>query len=244
MTARLGWLDVAQLTSYNNSKSCHNIRQCCSSSKALQAVLAQALLPVFVLTMHCVLIHSLHTFLTPYAANVTHCSPPLPCCLATPCALAPAPSPRPCFPPNRCSTPVLSEAQKAAIDARMAETLSTMSVQPLEVPNIDTYIHVIHDRTGRGNVTDAMIAAQMQVLNNGYGGKFTFTLKGVFRVANNAWFGMSPGASSESQAKSSLRKGTWKDLNLYTADLSGGLLGWATFPGEPDAAVCAESAVL
>jgi hypothetical protein len=118
------------------------------------------------------------------------------------------------------------------MDQTMQMALSTMSVEPMQVPNIDTWFHVITDRKGNGNVTDAMIAAQMRVLNNGYAGKFTFTLKGVTRVANNAWHAMSPGASSETQAKNSLRKGTWKDLNLYTAALSGGLLGWATFPGK------------
>jgi hypothetical protein len=58
---------------------------------------------------------------------------------------------------------VLSEARKAAIDARMAAALSTMSVEPLAVPVIDTYFNVITDRAGNGNVTDEMIAAQMQV---------------------------------------------------------------------------------
>jgi hypothetical protein len=45
-----------------------------------------------------------------------------------------------------------------------------------------------------------------------------------------AWWRMSPGSVAEANAKASLRQGTGDDLNLYVANPSGGLLGWATFP--------------
>jgi len=41
---------------------------------------------------------------------------------------------------------------------------------------------------------------------------------------------MGYGTAAESQAKAALRQGSADDLNIYTADLDGGLLGWATFP--------------
>jgi hypothetical protein len=41
---------------------------------------------------------------------------------------------------------------------------------------------------------------------------------------------MSPGSTVEAQAKAALRQGTADDLNIYTANPGGGLLGWATFP--------------
>ena len=41
---------------------------------------------------------------------------------------------------------------------------------------------------------------------------------------------MGPGTTAESQAKNALRQGTAADLNIYSANPGGGLLGWATFP--------------
>jgi hypothetical protein len=41
---------------------------------------------------------------------------------------------------------------------------------------------------------------------------------------------MTPGSTAETQAKNALRQGTADGLNIYLANIGGGLLGWATFP--------------
>jgi len=69
------------------------------------------------------------------------------------------------------------------------------------------------------------------VLNAAYGPTgWSFELAGVDRTANNTWYTMGYGSTAEQQAKAALRQGSANDLNIYTANLGGGLLGWATFP--------------
>jgi hypothetical protein len=41
---------------------------------------------------------------------------------------------------------------------------------------------------------------------------------------------MVSGSANEVAAKNALRRGGKGDLNIYTAKIGGGLLGWATYP--------------
>lgn len=48
---------------------------------------------------------------------------------------------------------------------------------------------------------------------------------------NPSWYvGLSHGSRAERQMMMTLRQGTMGALNLYTAQLDGGLLGWSAFP--------------
>lgn len=128
--------------------------------------------------------------------------------------------------------------------------------------NIPVYVHVIQSSTGAGDVSDSRIAAQIDVLNTAFAGQqlraagqtssaqataatpFRFVLMTIDRTRNSSWYGVTQGSAAESQMKSTLRRGAANALNLYTANIGGGLLGWATFPwsysGAPsqDGVVC------
>ena len=96
---------------------------------------------------------------------------------------------------------------------------------------IAVHWHNITNSSGQGAATSQQINAQIQVLNAAYSGKgFSFVLASTDTTANNTWYTVQPGTSAETQMKSQLRIGTADDLNLYSANIGGGLLGWATFP--------------
>ena len=98
---------------------------------------------------------------------------------------------------------------------------------------INVYFHVIRKGVGyaNGGLTDAMIADQIRVLNDAYRPwGWQFNLVKTDRTTNAAWYNMRQGSTAERDAKRALRKGTADDLNIYTANLAGGLLGWSTFP--------------
>ena len=97
--------------------------------------------------------------------------------------------------------------------------------------NVSVYWHNITDSAGHGAATSQQINSQIQVLNAAYSGKgFSFQLVSTDTTANDSWYVVQPGTSAETQMKSALRKGTADDLNLYSANIGGGLLGWSTFP--------------
>jgi Pregnancy-associated plasma protein-A len=101
---------------------------------------------------------------------------------------------------------------------------------------IDVYFHVINKGSGisNGDVPDSQINAQVNVLIDAYlGSGFTFNFSlvtGVDRTTNATWYTAGPGSQAEAQMKAALRKGSEMDLNIYTNNPGGGLLGWATFP--------------
>ncbi|MBC7911778.1 MAG: zinc metalloprotease [Pyrinomonadaceae bacterium] len=98
---------------------------------------------------------------------------------------------------------------------------------------INVYFHVINRGTGisNGDVTTTMIQNQINVLNAAYANTgWSFTLVSTDRTTNTTWYNNCASSTTESQMKNALRQGTADDLNIYTCNPSGGLLGWATFP--------------
>jgi hypothetical protein len=95
---------------------------------------------------------------------------------------------------------------------------------------VNVYWHVITDGTN-GKLTSSDISGQLSVLNSAYSGTgFSFSLAGTDTTTNSQWYNLRNGSKQERDMKRTLRKGTMADLNVYSANLQGGLLGWATFP--------------
>ena len=79
----------------------------------------------------------------------------------------------------------------------------------------------------------------MDVLNDSYAGgtltsgsaatPFRSTSSGVDFSYNDAWYTVAPG-KVEKEMKAATRVGGKDTLNVWTADIGDGLLGWATFP--------------
>ena len=161
-----------------------------------------------------------------------------------------------------CGTHVFSEEETLAIEEHTEMLLSQKSADErfriqsnATTTTINVYFHVISNTSGAGNISDAMIADQIRVLNDAYSGvtggantRFRFQLAGTTRTTNNTWFSAGPGSTAETQMKNALRVGGAADLNFYTNN-GGGLLGWATFPSsyssspKKDGVVCLYSSL-
>jgi len=140
----------------------------------------------------------------------------------------------------RCATPHVDEIRAAEIDLDIAARQGGRGSfrGPGQPPppavtggTINVYFHVITSLSGVGDVPDTQITNQLSVLNLAYAPTgWQFVRADVDRTGNDAWYTMTPGSTAEAQAKAALHRGGAGDLNLYTANIGGGVLGWATFP--------------
>ncbi|HRW19644.1 MAG TPA: zinc metalloprotease [Dermatophilaceae bacterium] len=106
---------------------------------------------------------------------------------------------------------------------------------------IPVVFHVVSDHTLSGAERarwEGMIAAQITVLNDSFAGRtapdaadspFRFALTKTTWTVNAAWYHVTP-RKMEREMKSALYEGDSRTLNVYSADIGGGLLGWAYFP--------------
>ena len=107
--------------------------------------------------------------------------------------------------------------------------------------HIPTVFHVVSDHTltkSEKSRWTTMINAQMQVLNDSYSGQtaadaadspFRFGLTKITWTTNPAWYTVVPG-KNERDMKKALYEGDSRTLNVYSANIGAGLLGWAYFP--------------
>jgi hypothetical protein len=142
--------------------------------------------------------------------------------------------------PRGCGTynPTQQEADAIEEHSRhMASLMSSRLESHGTTVTVPVYFHVITSTSGAGDVSNTVIANQIKVLNDSYSGltggantRFRFQLVSTTRTANNTWYTAGYGSQAEADLKAALRQGGAGDLNLYTNNMGGGLLGWATFP--------------
>lgn len=151
---------------------------------------------------------------------------------------------------DQCDEPGASAARVRSRDA----------AEPAQDPNAPAYGQIAsHDLMAAGSVIvptrfnlivdhdlkkaekrrwTEMVQAQMQVLNASFGGTtsaagsvspFRFELANLAFVNAPQWHQVVPG-QEEREMKRELWAGGSRTLNVYAADIGGGLLGWAYFP--------------
>jgi hypothetical protein len=99
--------------------------------------------------------------------------------------------------------------------------------------SIPVAFHVLYYTQGRsiiGEVSDAQIIEQLNVMNDAYAGTgLSFYLLSIDRTENRAWAKMITGTASEEEAKMALAVDPAHTLNIYTGNPSRAL-GWSYFP--------------
>lgn len=79
------------------------------------------------------------------------------------------------------------------------------------------------------------IAAQLDVLNEGFAGRVKFYKLGTTRTVNPDWVYLDADETTEYETelkmKGTLRRGTMETLNFYVVPLAN-YLGWAYFPSD------------
>jgi hypothetical protein len=168
---------------------------------------------------------------------------------AAPSAVTAAPAPSPgvadCEPGSGARVEQGATAQEPPLYApKDANKYGLIPDLPTLAPGsvtIDTVFHVLTDATptkAERTRTEQMIDAQLDVLNAAYSGQtsdtaadtpFRFALTGTTWTVDPTWAQVTPG-KTEKDMKAALHTGDSETLNVYAADIGGGLLGWAYFP--------------
>ncbi|GAB3060218.1 hypothetical protein GCM10027053_22980 [Intrasporangium mesophilum] len=129
----------------------------------------------------------------------------------------------------------------AASDANAYGVIKDSPRMPNGSVHIPTVFHVVSDHTlttAEKSRWERMIDAQMKVLNDSYSGRtasdaadspFRFNLTKITWTVNAKWYTVTPG-KVERDMKKALYEGNSQTLNVYTANIGAGLLGWSYFP--------------
>lgn len=120
--------------------------------------------------------------------------------------------------PSPCNSDPSPEFLAAVADIAAAEANGTLGAQSdfraAATVTVQTYVHVVasNQTVSGGYVTASQIAKQFTYLNSAYASAgFSFVNAGSDYTINAGW----AADGNELAMKKALRKGTYKDLNLY-----------------------------
>ena len=142
---------------------------------------------------------------------------------------------------HRCATHDLTEAERAASDAKVAAIEAGMALPSAEEmladprlarrKTVDVVFHVIH--SGRqGNVSGTAIRRQVQVLNKAFRRHgFRFKISKITRTNNSNWYRGCANPGTERAITSKLSVDPRRKMNIYLCNPNDGSLGWAYLPG-------------
>jgi hypothetical protein len=131
-----------------------------------------------------------------------------------------------------CATEDLSPEEHERVELELAAYAEAHKgeARVLSGVVVPVYVHIIKSTNGNGDLTDAKLNAQIQVLRDEFEPVgITFKIANIDRTVNNTWYSCT-GGTCETQMKNALHEGSGDDLNLYFNNMGAGLLGWATFP--------------
>ncbi|MBZ0113643.1 MAG: zinc metalloprotease [Thermoanaerobaculia bacterium] len=135
-------------------------------------------------------------------------------------------------PANRCGAPDRSTDMRAKVEAELANYVARFGA-PEAGGSIPVAFHVVYKKkrnTTTGNISQAMIDDQIDVLNAAYQGTgFSFHLASVDRTNNNRWFTGCYG-SQERRMKQALTIDPATTLNIYSCQPGQGILGYSYLP--------------
>ncbi|MEO8503127.1 MAG: zinc metalloprotease [Acidobacteriota bacterium] len=139
---------------------------------------------------------------------------------------------------HRCGTDALSAEQMADVDRQIAPILAAQrAIDPAAAPVNTIEIALWNVFLGsKGKLTSPQLVKALQVLNSSYAGAgIVFKYKGnrytlIDAAQLPAAYNLVKGSAAEKSLKIQFRADPKKYLNIYTANLKGNLLGWATFP--------------
>lgn len=132
---------------------------------------------------------------------------------------------------RRCATEVPNDLELDRVRGEIAAVRRAVKAKPETVTINVQFTHITDGN--QGVIGEEQRKKQIEVLNNAYsksGIKFIYAPSSVRTIERPAWFNMGFRSAAERAAKTELQVAPEYNLNLYTANLQRGLLGWATFP--------------